>query len=139
MNIKTSALAIAVPGFLALSGHATAACTGPALNQADLNAAVSGNTVCAVRSSERWQEFHQRGGSLIDYKRGPTSRTDPSQAVGSWSVTANPAGNSANIVYNYGTGGSFTYSVRGNGGASYSFCGVQSFDVTIRTGQGACP
>ena len=140
MNITPSALANTVLlGCLALSGHAMAACTGPAINQAALTAAVSGKTVCAARTPDRWQEYHRVGGDLIDYKLGPANTIDPSEKVGTWSITANANGNNANVVYNYGAGGTFSYSVRSNGGASYSFCGAQNFEVTIQSGQGACP
>ena len=138
MNIKPSALANTVLlGCLALSGHAMAACTGTAINQTALTAALSGNTVCAARTPDRWQEFHQTGGVLIDYKRGPADKIDPSEPVGTWSITGN--GSNATVVYNYGAGGTFSYSVRSNGGASYSFCGVQNFEVTVLNGQVACP
>ena len=140
MSINSNALAgTLLLGCLALAGEAMAACTGPALNQAALVTALTGNTVCAVRGADRWQELHQAGGDLIDFKRGPSDRVDPSEKVGTWSITANPSGNSASVVYNYGSGGTYTYSVRSNGGTSYSFCGVQNIDVVIKAGGGACP
>jgi hypothetical protein len=122
-----------------VSGEAIAACNGPALTQAALVTALTGNTVCAMRGADRWQELHQAGGNLIDYKRGPADKIDPSEKVGTWSITANPAGNNANVVYNYGAGGTYTYSVRSNGGNSYSFCGGPNIDVMIKPGGGPCP
>ena len=137
MTISTSTLASAlVLGCLGLAGQAMAACTGTPMTEAALRAVVNNNTVCAVRGAESWQELHQPGGALIDFKRGPTHPIDPSERVGSWSI-----GPSGQITYNYGTGGTTTFAVRPNGGASYSFCGVggaADIDVTIKIGGGAC-
>ena len=139
MNITPSALANTVLlGCLALSGHAMAGCTtGTAINQTMLATVVSGNTVCAARTPDRWQEYHRVGGDLIDYKLGPANTIDPSEKVGTWSITG--TGSNATVVYNYGAGGTYSYSVRSNGGLSYSFCGVENFEVTVQLGQVACP
>lgn len=131
-----------VLGCLGLSGQAMAACTpvAAALTQAQLTTALTGNTVCAVRSAESWQELHQAGGALIDYKRGPAHPVDPSEQVGTWSITA--SGGNARVVYNYGAGGSFGFRVHAITGTSYSFCSLGAtadIDVTIKPGGGPCP
>lgn len=118
------ALALSVP---ALSAFAQ--CTGTALNAGQLTTLLSGNTVCGRpaagypgSSTDRWQEQHQSGGQLWDYKRGPTDAVDPSERVGSWSIVSDVQlsarvlhsylGGSTYIwrVYRQGTGPSFTYS-----------------------------
>lgn len=43
----------------------------------DLTDLVSGNTVCASRGAEVWQEQHRTGGELWDYKRGPGHPSTP--------------------------------------------------------------
>ena len=137
--IKLSSVANAwIFGCLLLSGEAMAACTGSSLNQSQLGLALSGNTVCAIRNSDRWQELHQAGGALIDYKRGAGDPVDPSETVGNWSIAGN--GTNATVVYNYGSGGTFTFQVYLNSGNSYSFCvGLTDLPVTIKNGGGACP
>lgn len=102
---------------------------------AALDTLVSGKTVCASFGGERWQEFHQGTGSLIDYKLGPGHAVDPSTSVGSWSRSGNT------LVYNYGSGGLFSYEVcTATPGGPYAFCGVRSIvNVTILNGQSACP
>ena len=137
--IKSSSVANAwILGCLLLSGEAMAACTGPSLNQTQLGSTLTGNTICAIRNSDRWQELHQAGGALIDYKRGPGDPVDPSETVGNWSIAG--TGANATVVYNYGSGGTFAFQVFPNGGNSYSFCvGLTDLPATIKTGGGACP
>lgn len=123
-------------GGLAAPGHAVAACTGNAMNQNQLNNTFPGNTVCAERGADRWQEFHQVGGALIDYKKGPSDPVDPTKQVGNWSVSG--TGNNARMVYNYGSGGTYSYQVFSNGG-TYSFCnGNEVHNATVRSGQVSC-
>jgi len=126
-------------GLLLVGGEAMAACSGTPVTQAQLTLILTNNTVCAIRGSERWQELHQIGGALIDFKLGPGHPVDPSETVGSWSIggTATVAA----VVYNYGSsGGTYTYQVHPNGGNSYSFCvGSTDLPTTIKVGGGACP
>ena len=120
----------------ALPGHADAACTGNAMNHTQLNNVFVGNTVCAVRGTDRWQEFHRSDGALFDYKLGLTHPVDPTKQVGSWSITG--TGNNARMEYNYGSGGTYSYQVFDAGGA-YSFCnGNEVHDATVRAGQVSC-
>ena len=76
----------------------------------------AGNTVCAVRNGERWQEQHRSGGQLWDYKQGPTDAVDPTTQVGTWSTAANE------VTYSYNGGSSYTYSIHEEGTGLYSFC-----------------
>jgi hypothetical protein len=48
------------------------------------NALLSDAYLCAVRGTDSWQEFHQAGGKLFDWKRGPGHPVDPTKEVGSW-------------------------------------------------------
>ena len=129
---------------LGLAFPAQAACTGPtagpSLNQTQLTALLTGNTVCAMRSTDRWQELHVSGGDLIDFKRGPGHAVDPSESVGRWSIVG--TGGNATVLYNYGgSGGTFTFQVFAVSGNAYSFCaaGAAELPVTVKPGGGACP
>lgn len=122
---------------------AMAACSNPATqikhnSNPDLATLLSGNTVCGVRGGDRWQEEHHPGNVLKDYKKGPTDKIDPTTQVGTWSI----GGTGANtmVTYNYGTGGTYQYTVWDNGNGSYSFCGTGGLDVTLTPGTGTgCP
>ncbi|HET9644986.1 MAG TPA: hypothetical protein VFP68_16895, partial [Burkholderiaceae bacterium] len=106
------------------------------LNQTELRRAFEGNTTCAVRGSERWQEQHRVGGELWDYKKGANDPLDPTTKVGNWSIVS--SGNNARLVYNYGSGGSSVYDVYQNG-ANYSFCGSGvEVIVTVKAGLTSC-
>lgn len=95
---------------------------------------LGGKTVC-VGSAPTWQaqEFHQVGGTLIDYKRGSGHPIDPTKTIGTWSVSGNQ------IAYSYTSGGSYTFDVYEKNGA-YSFCtsGGSAAEATIRDSQGPC-
>lgn len=126
-------------GLLLVSSEAMAACTGTPLTQTQLSQQLTGNTVCATRSSESWQELHQTGGALVDFKLGPGHPVDPSETVGSWSIGGSTQ--VASVTYNYGSGGgTYTYRVYPNGGNNFSFCvGSTDLPTTIKVGGGACP
>lgn len=68
---------------------------------------VSGNTMCAARGGDRWQEYHQAGGALIDFKQGQGNPVDPTARVGSWSSNDG----ASTVTHDYGAGGSFTWLV----------------------------
>ncbi|MGC1818828.1 MAG: hypothetical protein WA900_14375 [Casimicrobiaceae bacterium] len=114
-SIKIAAIAC---GVLLCGGVqvANASCTsgdliksnGPAPN---IGSVLTGNTVCATLGSDKWQEYHQTGGNLYDYKKGPSDPVDPTTQVGTWGIS----GNGSNSVISY-TYGSTTY--------TYSFCGL---------------
>lgn len=113
-----------------------------------LTSELSGNTVCASRNGDRWQEFHGSDGKVTDYKRGPNDPVDPSEVVGTWSVTGT-ATNTV-VVYNYGSGGTYSYAVwRDTASGIYHFCGVANGTVSyngnnvtnaqLQTGLSRCP
>ena len=135
MKISGVMAGVLLLGGVGLAGQAAAACSGTALDVTQLSAKFSGNTVCAQRAGDRWQEYHQGTGSgdLIDWKMGPGHAVDPSKQVGTWSAT------SSGLAYNYGSGGNYTYQVFDNNNGTYSFCNGAEMLVTVRSGQGACP
>jgi len=87
---------------------------------------LAGQTVCGRSKANTWQEFHsgatEAGGPLIDWKLGPGHPMDPSKQVGTWSVQ-NVATADSFVVYNYGSGGSYSYAVC-QAGNNVNFCGV---------------
>lgn len=141
---------VAVMAGSLVSGQAFAVCTGSTrLDAAPLKALLGGNTVCvptATIPTMTWQELHvgtstSTTGALIDYKRGPGHAVDPSETVGTWTVTANSAGNNASVVHAYSGGGSYTYSVYGSGlvGSIHSFCvGTTAIDAMVKAGGTGC-
>ena len=137
---------------LGLAGQATAQttarcpCDTSKIQRTDVAALVRGNTACAVRGSERWQEFHQVGGDVIDYKLGPNSTTDRSEKVGTWVAgVASRTNLLPTVTYNYGAGGTYAYAVCAANAAAtgpFLFCNVSTqerFDpVTLKAGQVPC-
>lgn len=115
-----------------------------------LTTALRNNTVCASRGGERWQEYHTLGNRVIDYKQGPNHAVDPSEDVGSWTISGSNA--TTTVTYNYGTGGTYSYAVFRDSNSPtsfYHFCGVSGpmsqsntgnniVNATIRTGQVSC-
>jgi hypothetical protein len=103
---------------------------------------VRGNTLCAVRGSDKWQEYHQTGGTLIDYKRGPGHPVDPTEAVGTWSATN---GANATLTHAYTGGSSWVWAVCREGGptgTAFTFVSTTGGTITGATvvaGQVACP
>lgn len=130
-----------------VSGEAIAACDNSTrLNAAAISALLGGNTVCVPTTTiptMTWQELHQgtSGGPLIDYKRGPGHPVDPSETVGSWTVSGSGVGN-ATVTHAYsGSGGTYIYSVHGTGivGTDHSFCvGATEIVARVKAGGGAC-
>jgi hypothetical protein len=76
-----------------------------------IQAAVTGNMMCAARGGDRWQEFHRSDGALIDFKRGAGHPIDPTQQVGTWSFN-NAA---STVTHNYVAGGFSPGSLAGQG------------------------
>ncbi len=130
---------------VSMGGQAIGACIAPSTRViliADVNTLLTGNTVCSPPTASQpnflWQELHQAGGALVDYKRGPGHAVDPSETVGTWSVTG-VSGTRAVVTHNYGAGSTFGYTVWNNGNGTHSFCGGNGEFVTrIKTGGGAC-
>lgn len=101
---------------------------------------LSGKTVCAKKGGERWQEYHDPQGKLIDWHHGPKDKSDPSAPVGSWRSDA------SSITYDYGPNAVYKWSlcrVSANPGQTptYNFC--KSDDsvtgATLLNGQVGCP
>lgn len=103
---------------------------------------VGGNTLCAARNGERWQEYHQgnSNGSLIDWKRGPTDPVDPTETVGAWSAQN---GSNSSLTHTYTGGLSFSWLVCQATPTTYTLVSLGAAGTitgaTIRGGQGACP
>ena len=127
-----------VAAFLAMASQAGAqtacSCNG-SLNRvtgAALSSLIIGQTACATLGGSSWQSFHQSGGSLIDYKKGPGDPVDPSKVMGPWSI------NNDKVQYNYGTGGVFEYEVCGTSSLA-TYCGASTIpSIRFLAGQGAC-
>ena len=121
-------------------------CDASKIQRTDVAALIRGNTACAVRGNEKWQEFHQTGGNLIDYKLGPSSTTDPSEKVGTWLAgVASRTNPLPTATYNYGSGGTYAYAICAPTTAStgqFLFCNIstkEKFDpVTLKAGQVPC-
>ncbi|MGD7036253.1 hypothetical protein ACPZRF_14540 [Alkalicoccus sp. WONF2802] len=97
----------------------------------ELQDLLPGNTVCATRDGDRWQEEHrgvsgESTGQLWDYKMGPVHPVDPSKQLGTWAI-----GGQANsqVTYTYTAFGDpeiYTFEVHqpNSGVNSYNFCGI---------------
>lgn len=132
-----------VPVILSLAvmpAMAEAACTSTSqiTDASALRTLLAGKTLCATRGTDRWQEFHQAGGALIDYKKGQTDPVDPTKQVGTWTVTGNGSG--TQVRYSYGQGANYTYKVHTIvQDASYSLCSsTEDLVVSMRVGLGPC-
>lgn len=122
-----------------VSSLAAAQCAATALNVTQLQRLFRDGTMCANLGAEQWQEYHGPGpamsGRLIDYKKGPGDPVDPSKDVGSWQIVD---GTPAQVVYNYGPGQVYSYTVHTSGGGIFTFCGARTIEATRRNGQVSC-
>ena len=91
----------------------------------NLGTVLPGNTVCAERGTDKWQEQHVAGGALFDYKLGPNHLIDPIKKVGTWSIGAEDD----EVTYSYTNGPSFTFTVHEKGGL-YNFCAGSAASIT---------
>jgi hypothetical protein len=100
-----------------------------------LGAALAGKMACAAVGNERWQGWHSgtaAGGDLWDFKRGPTDAVDPSTKMGTYRILSTPrdakvvrnTASSDTVVYDYGSGGSYSYAVCRVNAISYALCGA---------------
>ena len=136
---------ITLVGLLTQAAFAQTPCSADRLT--DLQR-LSGNTVCGrpaagypggETSPDRWQEQHHSNFDLIDYKRGPTDKVDPTKKVGTWSLARNGTA-TATITYTYEGGSSHTYGVYVFGPAVLSFCrsGIEIARAGVKTGLTSC-
>lgn len=141
-SMKRVVLGMAFLGLIAGSKFAVAqtACPGGLSAVQQVTQLVGNNTMCAVRGNERWQEFHSgsNSGPLIDWK--DPSGGQPTEQVGIWSAQN---GANGSVTHNYGTGGTYTWTICSAGGAStgpFTLVGTggQISSVTIRPGQVPC-
>ena len=136
---------VAVMASSLVSAQAIAACDNPSrLSGPAISALLAGNTVCVPATTiatMTWQELHQgtSGGALVDYKRGPGHPVDPSETVGTWTVTGQGS-SPGTVVHNYGSGGSYTDTVHSTSISNiYSFCvGLTEIVARVKSGGGAC-
>lgn len=128
-------MAMGIVLFAGASAQAMAACeANTRVTGSALTTLIAGNTVCATRGAEKWQEQHRSGGALWDYKKGANDPVDPSKQVGTWSIASN------SLTYAYTGGPSYTYSIHGSG--PYSFCASGTEIVSgasFKTGSSSCP
>jgi hypothetical protein len=113
----------------ALSGGAVADCTNNRVTGNAITTLLNGNLVCGRpaaaypgAATDRWQEEHLNGGTLVDYKKGPSDPVDPRATMGTWARS----GNSVVYVYNrFPPPVTVTYDgiyQVGTTGNTYSFC-----------------
>lgn len=140
--ILAASISIVLAG---VAGEAAAACTAPSVRVSTLTTLttlLSGNTVCVPATTVptmTWQEEHRAGNQLWDYKRGPGHATDPSEQVGTWTITATASGGRAQVSHNYGAGGTYPYTVWDNRNGTHSFCSAGPEIVArIKSGGGPC-
>ncbi|MFO1325810.1 MAG: hypothetical protein U1F56_00510 [Rubrivivax sp.] len=97
--------------------------------------------VCASRGTDRWQEWHQSGGPLFDWKLGPGHAMDPRKQVGTWTSSN---GANATVTHTYGSN-SYVWAIcRTNAAAPFDYTMVSPTGgtvtgVRILVGDGACP
>lgn len=100
---------------------------------------ITGAQICASRSGDRWQEFHQGGGALFDYKRGPANTVDPTTQVGNWTAS----NGASTVTHTYGAS-SYTWAVCHTGGNSYTLVSatggtISGATITTTAGPTPCP
>ena len=132
--------AVAGMALASLPAVSMAACGPPSVRVvtvAAMTTLLEGNTVCVgAQPTMDAQEFHQAGGALIDYKRGPGHPIDPTKQVGTWTVTDVRG---ARVNHHYGGATKFGYSVWNNNNGTHSFCSDNSeVKARIKSGGGAC-
>ncbi|WP_051906942.1 hypothetical protein [Methylomarinum vadi] len=123
---------------IAVSGEAFAVCDAATQLDLSIDNILVDKTVCAEKANgDQWQEYHEPGGDLIDYKKGPNDPVDPTTSVGTWRLSNRAGG----ICYSYGGGNfNYCYSVHDIGNGNYEFCNNNGLDVTAKLvpGNGGC-
>jgi hypothetical protein len=99
------------------------------LDQAGVTALVVGKTACYPVGGPPWEnQEYLAGGTITDYKKGPSDPVDPQKVVGGYTINGD-----GSVTYTYGTAPSFTYVVWGPSDTGavglYDFCntGTQAF------------
>jgi hypothetical protein len=113
--------------------------TGNFIATATLASQVAGKYTCTgTFPAAQWNELlsGSTSGTVIDYKMGPSSSTDPTAVVGTYVISDDGAG-SGLITYNYSQGGTYAYRVISTpvSGNTYAFCqfgGGSSYLVNIQ-------
>ncbi len=128
-------------GCLALGSVHAQTCPGGTTRVDQVMQLVRGNTMCAARGADSWQEFHQgtgNSGDLIDYKLGPNHPIDPTKKVGTWSARN---GNDSSLTHTYGST-SYSWLVCAAAGGTYTLVSTGAAgnvtEVTIKPGQVPC-
>ena len=109
------------------------------LTASQIQALLTTNYACGSSGTEKWDEILIGGasGDVNDYKKGPSDPVDPSAKVGIYTINANDT-----ITYNYGSGGTYTYSIVTAGATAgspgtYSFVGPSTWTISVQAS--ACP
>ena len=112
------------------SAFAQNCASGTLISQIQIQNLLTSKYACVgTPPTASWNELHS-GGSVIDYKLGPTHAVDPSKTVGSYSFSGQAIG-AVTYIYLNG-GGTYSYNIRNNlggtlgtgGSGSFSFCGI---------------
>ena len=134
---------IAVLALFGIAGNAVAQTTcggfGAVKTAADIQTLLVGKYACV---HNQWNELHSGGasGTVTDFKKGPADPVDPSEQVGTYTITAGSGASYDRITYNYGSGGTFTYAITPKAGTTagtYSFCNTSTgaiISVTVQAG-----
>jgi len=147
-KIIAAMLVIAIPNLSYANCVASGNATHKILSQAQLTSLIVGSTACVAKSGGGWENQEQHsGGTVTDYKKGPTDPIDPSKAIGTYTISADSNGGIIN--YSYTGGGAYTYYLYGNTAfpnppaGNYDFCTTPgsgaSVTVAVKKSIGSCP
>ena len=82
---------------------------------------LAGKSIDASGGGENWKESHCGSGASGElWKVGAGSTVDPAAEIGTWSVAGN------DVTYDYGTGGTYTWTLHKNSSDTYFFCNGSS-------------
>lgn len=103
---------------------------------------VSGKTVCAQSASGGWNEAHATGGAGPVTEWHTNTPNDPTEVIGTYSITPNANGQAGTITYN--AGGIFVYYVTNEtpaGSGNYIYCTAigASPGITVNVRSGYSP
>lgn len=136
-TIAASMVALTV----AVEANAQVTCPAGTTRVQQVSQLVRGNTMCAARNGDSWQEFHSgsgNNGALIDYKLGPNHPIDPTKQVGTWNAQN---GANSSLTHTYGNT-SYGWVVCDAGGGRYTLVSTGAAgtitDVTIKQNQVPC-